>query len=148
MITVFLSVDAHVAKLGNSPVTLHLQSFRQLNSKSHGISHWGPRYLCCFPNVPICKVLCQCIWKEIFINSYITKLQEFDATLPNLFLSWIRIFFLFNTNHIKDADLAKDEFIDLKTKKLLGWLVGGACDSWSWGREFKLHARGRVYFKK
>ena len=27
--------------------------------------------------------------------------------------------FLFNINHIKDVDLTKDEFIDLKTKKLL-----------------------------
>ena len=33
--------------------------------------------------------------------------------------SWLRI--LFNINHIKDVDLTKDEFIDLKTKKLL-WL--------------------------
>lgn len=31
----------------------------------------GPRYLCCFLVVSICKVLCQCIWKEIFVNPYV-----------------------------------------------------------------------------
>lgn len=46
-------------------------------------------------------------------------------TLSNLFLSlWLRSCFmdqnpLFTINHIKDVDLPKDEFIDLKAKKLL-----------------------------
>lgn len=47
-------------------------------------------------------------------------------TLLNLFVSqWYQRCimaqnpFLFNINHIKDVDLTKDEFIDLKTKKLL-----------------------------